>query len=837
MKPHQYNVAFAGLTDREVEESRSAHGRNKVETTTKNYFWSALKSMLKEPMLLLLATASILYFIHGDIAEAVFLLAAIVLVASISRYQEKRSKIALEALRKLTQPKSKVIRNNTITEIDSEDIVIGDLLVVDEGFLIPADGIIIQSNDFMVNEAILTGESLPVEKDVTPGKNEVFQGTQVLAGLAICQTTAIGIKTRLGQIEKSLSAVKEEKSPLQIQIENFVKKMAAVGIVFFVTIWAFNFYNTGSIVDSLLNALTLAMSILPEEIPVAFATFMALGAWRLAQLGIIVKNTKTVETLGSATVICVDKTGTITKNEMMLIGIYVAEANTVLEPQDTDDIRDVIRMAMWASEPLPFDPMEKAIHDCYKQVCEYDERPDYKLVHEYPLSGKPPFMTHVFTNEKGEKIIAAKGAPEAILHHSQLSDVQREQSLQALESLTQAGYRVLGVGQALNVNELPASQTEYKFNFKGFVAFYDPPKENIPSVLEAFYKAGLKVKIITGDNEKTTSTIASQIQLRGADKTITGDQLMIQTDAGLLTTVNNTTIFARMFPDAKLRVIEALKKQGEIVAMIGDGVNDAPALKAANIGIAMGHKGSEIAKQSSALVLADDDLAKMVDAIEAGRKIYANLKKAIQYIISIHIPIILIVFLPLVLGWIYPVIFSPVHVIFLELIMGPTCSVIYENEPMEANAMNEKPRTFTTTFFNLRELSTSLLQGLAITAGLIAIYGYTVNQGGSNLLITSTVFIALITANITLTLVNRSFVYSVFTTMRYRNKLVPLIIGITVALVFAIFTIPTLREFFRLETPGFPHVVVSVLAGFCSVIWIEVFKYFKRKSLTGRHPA
>lgn len=828
MKTDQH-IAFNGLTDEEVLQSRAIHGQNKIDSAKENHFWTVLKSALKEPMLVLLAIASVLYFIHGDIAESIFLLVAIVLVSSISRYQEKRSSVALDALKKLTQPKSKVIRNNKIIEIDREELVVGDLLVIEEGSLVPADGIILQSNDFMVNEAVLTGESLPVEKDVTPERNQVYQGTLVLSGLAICEATAIGIKTRVGQIEKSLRSVKEEKSPLQIQIENFVKKMAAVGFVFFVTIWGFNLYQTGSVVTSLLNALTLAMSILPEEIPVAFATFMALGAWRLMQLGIIVKNTKTVETLGSATVVCIDKTGTITKNEMKLVKIYVADKNITFEPEDKNHIRDIITVGMWASEPIPFDPMEKALHNSYMEICDYDERPNYKLVHEYPLSGKPPIMTHVFMNEKGDRIIAAKGAPEGILRQSILSDQQKQYSLEVLENLTNAGYRVLGVGLAATTNGLPETQAEYKFDFKGFVAFYDPPKDNIKQVLKGFYRAGIKVKIITGDNDKTTATIASQIGLQNADKTITGDQLMLQDDHALSETVKTTNIFARMFPDAKLRVIQALKSQGEIVAMTGDGVNDGPALKAANIGIAMGNKGSEIAKQASALVLADDDLSKMVDAIAAGRKIYSNLKKAIQYIISIHIPIILIVFIPLVLNWIYPVVFSPVHVIFLELIMGPTCSVIYENEPIEKNAMTEKPRAFTKTFFSIGELSISLVQGLVITIGLIATYWLTVSQGANNMLTTSTIFIALITANVTLTLINRSFIYPVFTTIRYRNKLIPLIISLTIALVVAIFNIPVLRDFFKLESPGLRDTLVSIAIGFCSVIWFDVYKSLRKK--------
>ena len=818
---------LAGLTDDQVQHSRSVYGENKIIKTKINYLWYTVKNILKEPMLVLLATASVLYFTHGNLAEGIFLLAAIVLVFSISQYQEARSKNALDALRKLTQPKCKVVRNAKISEIQTEELVIGDLIVVEEGSLIPADATIIQSNDFTVDESILTGESASVEKDEDSEKNIVYRGTLVVSGLAICKVTAIGIKTKAGLIEKSLDELKKGKSPLQIKIDSFVKRMAGAGLAIFCIIWTINIFQTRSVVDSLLNALTLAMSILPEEIPVAFTTFMALGAWRLMKLGIIVKETKTVETLGSATTICIDKTGTITKNEMSLAKVYASEQDKIFETNATE-ITDVVTAGMWASEPIPFDAMEKALHNSYEKICKNDERQNYTLVKEYPLGGKPPIMTHIFQSKNGNKIIAAKGAPEAILRQSKLPDSERQRLKPILDDLMSEGYRVLGVGVVSDLKNYPEKQGEFEFQFKGFLAFYDPAKENIKHVLQQFYNAGIKVKIITGDNEKTTSTIAREIRLQGGDKTITGDLLMLQDENELSETVKNTNIFARMFPEAKLRVIQALKKQGEIVAMTGDGVNDGPALKAANIGIAMGQKGSEIAKQASALVLADDDLARMVDAIAAGRKIYTNLKKAIQYIVSIHIPIILIVLVPLLLGWIYPVIFSPVHVIFLELIMGPTCSIIYENEPMENDAMQKKPRIFAKTFFNFKELSISILQGLMITAGLFVIYWVAVTQNKNLPVTTSMVFITLITANITLTLVNRSFLYSLATTIRYRNNLIPLIILITILLVTTIFAVPMLRDFFRFGTPTAVEILVSVLAGFCSVIWFEAFKFSRR---------
>jgi P-type Ca2+ transporter type 2C len=652
-----FNIHFSGLNPKQVAESRALNGRNRIDPVQETGLTSFLKGVIQEPMLLLLIAASTVYFLHGDHAEGLFLVIAILLVSSISIYQESRSKKALDTLKNITQPKTKVIRDSEVMEVASEEVVVGDYLIADEGSLVAADGLIVQANDFTVNESVVTGESLPVYKDTIAGNNRVYQGTFVVSGLAICQVTNIGIQTKVGQIGKSLAELKPERSPLQIQISSFVVKMAGAGVLVFMIIWATSIFKTGLILDSLLQALTIAMSILPEEIPVAFATFMAIGAWRLMQTGIIVKNTRTVETLGSATVICVDKTGTITKNEMRLAAVYNHLNRKIYEKVD-EHVAEVIRLAMWASEPIPFDPMEKEIHEVYAKTWHEDERPLYRMVHEYPLSGRPPMMTHVFRRNDGNEIIAVKGAPEALLKHSDLTSVEREEIKQALESLSRRGYRVLAVGQATSVLEYPASQEDFRFLFKGLVAFYDPPKDNIKEVLRSFYKAGVKVKIITGDNATTTAVIAEQIDLLNKEAVVTGEQLMTLSNEELTDLAIKTAIFARVFPEAKLRIIEALKRANQIVAMTGDGINDGPALRAAHIGIAMGKKGSEIAKQASSLILVDDDLEKMVAAIAMGRKIYNNLKKAIQYVISIHIPIILIVFLPLVLGWLYPTVFT-----------------------------------------------------------------------------------------------------------------------------------------------------------------------------------
>lgn len=837
MSQESLHSTYQGLTDEEVLRSRATNGSNRLAFKKENAVVLALKSLMKEPMVLLLLVASAIYFVSGEVSNGIFLASAIVLVAGISLYQDSRSRNALEKLKSYTQPHCKVIRNQITKLITSDDLVIGDLLIAEEGSSIAADGIILHSNDFTVNESVLTGESMAVSKDAKSEHNTVFRGTNVTSGMALVKVTAIGNSTQLGKIGISLENIAEEKTPLELQINSFVKKMVIVGAIVFLIVWSINYFQSWNVLDSLLKSLTLAMSILPEEIPVAFTTFMALGAWRLMKLGIVVKQMKTVETLGSASVICTDKTGTITENRMSLAKLYVLQTNAIYSPKDKhldDRTWELLKLAMFSSEPHPFDPMEIALHASYGEIAQHDERVNHKMIHEYPLSGKPPMMTHVFKAHDGKVLIAAKGAPEALIAVSNVSAEEKGNILSAVKVLAKEGYRVLGVGESIAKGEtFPKEQQSLSFVFKGLVAFYDPPKVNIHEVLNQFYSAGIKVKIITGDNAETTGAIAREIGFEGANQSISGDELMSLSDVELQRRVQEANIFTRMFPEAKLKIIDALKARQEIVAMTGDGVNDGPALKSAHIGIAMGKKGTEIAKQAASLILADDDLAKMVDAIAMGRKIYTNLKKAIQYIISIHIPIVLTVFVPLALGWIFPNLFTPVHIIFLELIMGPTCSIIYENEPIEANTMKQKPRPYSTTFFNWKELTTSLIQGLMITVGTLFAYQYAVRSGYDEMTTRSMVFTTLIAANIFLTLVNRSFYYSVFTTLFYKNRLVPLIIGITLAITALILYVHPLSDFF-----GFAHLSIAQLAlalaiGCVSVMWFELVKWrFRFQSRT-----
>lgn len=825
---------FNGLTQKEVLLSREKYGKNILESKKEYHFFNLILMLLKDPMVLLLLVAASIYFMSGEISDGYFLLGAVVFISGISIYQENRSKSALDNLKNMVQSKCKVIRNGEVQQIKYSELVIGDSLLVEEGTTVTGDGIIEFSTDFSVNESILTGESMPVFKDKIAENNSIYKGTTVATGMAIATISAIGNQTKLGKIGKGLEEITTEKSPLEIKINNFIKKMSLTGIIVFLLFWAYIYINSLQFLSSLLNALTLAMSIIPEEIPVAFTSFMALGTYRMMKEGIIIKQMKTVETLGSSTVICIDKTGTLTENKMSLAAVFSLQNNKITATESGFDTHEInlIETAMWASEPIPFDPMEKALHKAYENNSSVDKRTEFEMIHEYPLEGKPPLMTHIFKDRKEKKIIAVKGAPEGLLEVSSLSPEEKNNINTAFKKLALEGYRVLGIGKALfEGDEFPSNQREFQFNFCGLVAFYDPPKKNISKVLKDFYAAGISLKIITGDTTQTTLSIAKQIGFKDYENCITGEELMQLNQHEFQQKIKNVTVFTRMFPEAKLKIINGLKAENEIVAMTGDGVNDGPALKTAHIGIAMGKRGTEIAKQAASLILTEDDLSKMVFAIAAGRKIYANLKKAIQYIISIHIPLILTVVLPLVLGWKYPTVFSPIHIIFFEVIMGPTCAIIYENEPMEENVMQKKPRPISETFFNWDEISVSIIQGIAITMASLAMYQYSLYQNFTEDLTRTLVFTVLISSNIFLTLVNRSFYFSIFSILKIKNKLVWFIIITTVSLSALLIYVPQFSSFFKFQPLSIHQLFLSIDIGFLGVMWFEIFKWIKRMRL------
>lgn len=827
MKNHTFD--FKGLDEEEVKKSRALHGNNTLAGKQSNYLFELVKDVVTEPMVLLLLVTCIVYFSTGETTEGIMMIIAISFVTGISVFQEIRSKNAIKSLKKYVDPKAKVIRNDELISVFTERLVVDDIIVVEEGNLIPADALVLQSNDFFVNEAILTGESFPVEKNNI--HNQIYFGTLVTSGYALAKINQVGNDTALGKIGKSLENIAPEKTPLQRQIDQFVKTMAAIGVVFFLIVWLINFLESKNFVHGLLHGLTLAMSILPEEIPVAFATFMALGARQLIKNGVLTKQPVTVESLGSASVICVDKTGTITENKMKVEKIYDFHVNKLCDLKELSaNGLEVLEYAMWASETNPFDPMEKAIHHAYGSLSGQDQRPDFNMIHEYPLDGKPPMMTHIYENQnKTRRIIASKGGWETMANCAKLSGSEKEKIRKMTTQLASEGYRVLGVAQSdFDGTVFPISQTGFPWKFLGLIALDDPPKENISNVVRSFYDAGIDLKLLTGDYPETAVSIAKKVGFQNTESYYTGDQVSKMDEKQLQEILRDHSLFARMFPDAKLKIIEALKAKGEVVAMTGDGVNDAPALKASHIGIAMGKKGTETAKRAASLILANDDLSNMVDAVAVGRRIYSNLKKAIQYIISIHIPIMLTVALPLLLGWKFTNIFSPIHVIFFELIMGPTCSIVFENEPIEPNQMTIKPRKMSSTFFSAGELYISIIQGLAITLGALALYFEGIRSNLPEEAVRTIVFTTILLSNILLTLVNRSFYYSVFTTLKYKNKLIPLIIIVSLTILLATLYVPVISNVFEFGRISIGNLSKCLSVSLASVLWIEIYKWKKR---------
>jgi ATPase, P-type (transporting), HAD superfamily, subfamily IC len=814
-----------GLQEDEVEKLQQRFGKNIFSLEKSRSFLHVILDIVREPMFLLLILACILYFLLKQQSEGFMMMAAMIFVAAISIYQDVKSTKALEALKKFTEPKIIVIRQGVEKMIQSNELVPGDIMLLEEGNKIPADAKILQKNDVSVDESVITGESMPVDKDETEGNNILYQGSIINSGKCYAIVTATGNNTVLGKLGKSVSGYAQQKTLLQLQIGKLIKRLAFFGITAFFIIWLVNYTKSDDLTMSLLFGLTLAMASIPEEIPVAFSSFMALGAYHMSKLGIISRQPQTIENLGAVSVICLDKTGTITENKMQVKIIYNYKTDELVDIGNGEPLNntEVLKYGVLASEINPFDAMEKAI---WEACIRYNGNKDsnLKLVYEYQLEGRPPMMTHVYEFNK-TRVVAAKGGAERIINICALDDDTTQKILKIIKELATKGHRVIGVASAAHADlELPVSQDDFNWKFEGLLSLYDPPKKNIAAVFKEFYNAKIDVKLITGDFPETAANIAQQVEMLNSAKFLTGDEVMKMEQKDLLRAVKTVDIFARMFPEAKLRVIEALKTNGEIVAMTGDGVNDAPALKSSHIGIAMGKDGTEMARQAADLILTDDNLQKVSEAIHQGRKIFSNLKKAVRYIISIHIPIILTASLPLLFGWAYPNIFTPIHIIFLELIMGPTCSVFFEREPVEENMMRLPPRDRKKGLFTNKELLTSIIQGLVISAGVLTVY-YLYMRTGHTLEETRTiVFTTLVISNILLTFTNRSFTENFSRTFHYKNNLVfPLLVISILFLVIIHFVVPV-RNIFGMTFITAGDFIICIGVSLACVLWFEIYK-------------
>ncbi|MGE7775821.1 cation-translocating P-type ATPase [Chitinophaga sp. NPDC101104] len=798
MKQVPQTDQFTGLSAAEAESRLRQYGKNVFRVKQVPRFLVIIWNMVREPMFLLLLTACLLYFILGSVSEGLLMLAAILLVSAIEFFEEARSNKAMKALQAFTAPRARVLRDGKLQEVDTENIVPGDILVLSEGDLVPADATLLLANDLSVNESVITGESMPAAR---MADQSVFRGTQVNTGQAVAKVTATGNDTELGKLGKKVSETSNPETIIQRQTWRYVKRLAVFGFLAFALVCVLNYIQTNSWAESLLMGLTLAMAAIPEEIPVAFSSFMALGALYMSRRGIIPRQPQVIENLGAVNVLCLDKTGTITENVMRVADVYGENA---------------LQFAALASEKHPFDSMEKAI-------LEHWGKPLPDMVHEYPLGGRPPMMTHVY-NLGGVITATAKGAVERIVRVCKLDAARAAEVTAYADGMAAKGFRVLGVASAIHAGgAFPEDQDGFGWRFEGLVSLQDPPRKNAREVIGALYTAGIDVKLITGDYLATARHIASEVGIRNLEHAESGDSVMAMREDELKEKVKTVNLFVRMFPDAKVKVVEALKSIGDITAMTGDGVNDGPALKTAHIGIAMGKKGADIARMAADLVITDDNLDRILIAIQQGRKIFTNLRKAIRYIISIHIPIILTATLPLVLGWAYPNIFTPIHVIFLELIMGPTCSIFYEREPAEENLMELPSRGSHMSLFRGNELWISVVQGLAIAAGVLGLFRY--YMPSHSLEETRTVvFTALVMANIFLTFADRSFSEHFFHTIRYKNNLVPLVLGASILFLCIIHFVPAVRALFGMTRIPLQDGLLCLGVSFASVAWFEAYK-------------
>lgn len=818
----QETNGLQGLRESEVARLQQQWGKNALHLNeSKRLLWIC-RDIVTEPMFILLLVACSLYFILGEAAEGFMMMAALLFVAAISLYQEFKSANALAALQALTEPEAKVIRGGVQTFVPLEEIVPGDLIVVDEGEKVPADATVIRCNDFSVNESILTGEAFPVEKNAAES-NHIFQGTVVNSGRCVARVSATGSHTELGKLGTSISTYTASKTALQKNIDVFVRRLAIFGAAAFLLIFLINFLHSKELVPSLLFGLTLAMSAIPEEIPVAFSSFMALGAHAIAKLGIITRQPQVIENLGAVNVICLDKTGTITANKMAVDTLYHFQTGEAsLAQQAANSGKEVLYYALLASEQSPFEAMEKAIVEAYAATGE--ALPHWPMVKEYPLQGRPPMMTHVYQVDDGV-IAAAKGGIERILSVCRLPAAKRDEIISSADALAAKGDRILGVAKAVWTGKnFPEQQDEFDWAFVGLLSLSDPPKPYVKDVLKTISTAGITVKLLTGDHLQTAASIAVAVGLDTGKNSYAGDEVLGATDQQLAVMVRESNLFYRMFPEAKLKVVNALQHAGDIVAMTGDGVNDGPALKAANIGIALGRDGTEVARQAADLILTDDDLRKMTEAIRQGRKIFSNLKKAVRYIVSIHIPIILVASLPLLLGWKYPNLFTPIHVIFLELIMGPTCSIFFEREPAEPNSMQLPPRKKEAWLFGRGEIFISIVQGLVITFGVMFLFYHYAENDASIAEVRTIVFTTLILSNIFLTFTNRSFHQTILKTFRYKNNLVAPVLLLSLFFLLLLHFVPFVQALFGMAPIPVTTFLVCFFTALVCVGWFEGYK-------------
>lgn len=848
----EYSNLKQGLTTQEVEDKLKREGYNELPSSNARSIFKLMWDVISEPMFILLVSCAVIYFFLGDLQEALVLTASVVIVMSIELFQERKTEKALEALKNLSSPRALVIRNSEQIRIPGREVVTDDLIILAEGDRIPADAYILENNSLSVDESLLTGESVPVrkriwnkeERPINPGGDDlpfVYSGTLVVSGRGIAQVFATGEKTELGKIGKSLEAITEEETRLSKETGKLVKYFAAFALLICVVVVIVFYITRKHLVNALLTGITLAMSVLPEEFPVVLTVFMALGAWRMSRKNVLVRRLQAIESLGSATVLCTDKTGTITYNKMTLQKIVSSDENIDLKSADkiSNSIYTILYHSVLSSMREPFDPMEKAIHSALNEIepSNYQELQNYQEIKEYPLTDELRAMAKVWKlPDKTDYLVSLKGSPEAVIKLCALNSEEIELILNQVSDLAEEGLRVLGVAYCEVVpNVLPEKMTDLLFHYLGLIGLADPIRETVPEAVKMCYKAGIRIIMITGDYIGTAKAIGKQIGLKNVDNIIVGSELDQMTDLELAEKCKQVSIFARVVPHQKLRIVQALKANKEIVAMTGDGVNDAPALKAANIGISMGLRGTDVAREASAIVLTDDDFSSIVSAVRMGRRIYDNLRKSFTYVFSLHIPIAGMAMIPAAFSN-YPIIYFPVHIAFLELIIDPACSIVFEMEKEEDDIMERPPRSIDEKLFGTRRLIIGALQGISVLILLVLIYFWGIKSGMGDNHLRAHIFTTLVFSNLMLITTNRSWKKNLFQIIRTPNKgMTYLFLGVF-TIVLLMTQAPYITNIFHLESMSLLELLTCLVLGNISVAWFEIYKLIVNKKAKKQKP-
>ena len=816
----------AGLSTAQARTRLAVDGYNALPTAAERRTLRAITlGVLREPMFLLLCAASGIYIVLGDLREALVLAGSIVVIVVITVLQERRSERALEALRDLSSPRALVVRDGLEQRIPGAEVVRDDLVVLSEGDRIPADARLIAANDLSIDESLLTGESVAVEKQAGAAHDDagaVYSGTLVVKGRGRAVVTATGPRTRLGAIGTLLGAQAVEKTALQRETARIVKIFGAGALALCVGVSVLYFATRGDWIAGVLSGLTLALAIVPEEFPVVLTIYLALGAWRISRRGVLTRRMPAIEMLGAATVLCVDKTGTLTENRMSVVEVY-ADGTWFTPPWEAGaGPSHLFEAAALACELDPFDPMDRAILETVERAAPETIRlrGEWQLEQDYPLTPQFLAVCHAWRSSGGAGRIAVKGAPETVLALCRMEPGERQAMLKEASHAAGRGLRLLGVAEAQwGAAAFADEPAAYEFRWLGLLALADPLRASVPSAILDCKRAGIRVAMITGDYPSTALAIAREAGLPVEAGVLTGAELVALGDAGYARAVREVSVFARITPEQKLKLVNAYKAAGEVVAMTGDGVNDAPALKAAHIGIAMGRRGTDVAREAAALVLTEDDFGAIVSTIRLGRRIYQNIRNAMRYLISVHVPIAGMSFLPVAFGW--PLLLFPVHVVFIEFVIDPACSVGFEADNTEDDAMQHPPRDPRAPLFDRSLFTASLVAG-GVVLGMVALaYAWAVSSTPGENVARAIGFTAIVVANLALILVSRSWKRSVLATVGQPNPVLWWIIAGALGALCAVLYVPVLSDVFRVAPLTLEQFAIAAGAGIAGVVLFE----------------